>query len=254
MSFDAQECDKDIVLEDEEPPCEKIAEKGIAHQSSITCVLCESKFLYLEYLLHLQMNHGVMEDYHKDCLVGASKYQMNHEEVEKDEFLRQNGIRMVPVPEIDLFSDDDDEEEDEVKPAMNSDMNDNFMEDGFNSFKETEIPSWVCDDFKNVDLKTGFQIRPTFYVSMRSKKTQLADEAKENPQAPPPPVGDSMLAPASLPSKKTSKQKKKSTLLDCAPASRPRSPTTTMTMRRGTFQQTAGWSTWSAPPGRRLRR
>ena len=35
-------------------------------------------------------------------------------EVEKDEFLRQNGIRMVPVPEIDLFSDDDDEEEDEV--------------------------------------------------------------------------------------------------------------------------------------------
>ena len=38
----------------------------------------------------------------------------NMTEVEKDEFLRQNGIRMVPVPEIDLFSDDDDEEEDIV--------------------------------------------------------------------------------------------------------------------------------------------
>ena len=187
----------------------------IAHQSHITCLLCESKFLYPgpEYPLHLHMSHGVMEDSHKDYLVGASEYQMNHEE------------------------------QHEIKPAgggdttMNSDMNDTFMakintkaskEDGFNGFTDAEIPSWVCDDFKNVDLKTGFQIRPTFYVSMRRNKTlktsedpsqQLADEAKENPQAPPPPVGDSKLvqkvhqnpiqnqssAPASLPSKKASK-------------------------------------------------
>ena len=78
------------------------------------------------------------------------------------------------------------------------------IEDGFNGFTEAEIPSWVCDDFKNVDLKTTFQIRPTVYVSISSKKTPKpseepsqhpAEEANENPPAPPPPVQETSAAP-----------------------------------------------------------
>ena len=77
-------------------------------------------------------------------------------------------------------------------------------EDGFNGFTDAEIPSWVCGDFKNVDLKTTFQIRPTVYVSISSKKTPKAseepsqnpaDEVKENPPAPPPPVEETSAAP-----------------------------------------------------------
>ena len=56
----------------------------IVHQSHITCLLCGDKFLYPgpEYPLHLHMSHGVVEDSHRDYLVGASEYKMNHGEHE----------------------------------------------------------------------------------------------------------------------------------------------------------------------------
>ena len=42
----------------------------------------------------------------------------------------------------------------------------------FHGFEDSEIPAWVMDNFEGHDLKTGFGIKPTVFVSISSKKTQ----------------------------------------------------------------------------------
>ena len=52
----------------------------------------------------------------------------------------------------------------------------------FHGFEDSEIPAWVMDNFESYDLKTGFNIKPTVFVSISSKKTQK--QVKENIEIP----------------------------------------------------------------------
>ena len=51
-------------------------------------------------------------------------------------------------------------------------------DEDFHGFEDSEIPAWVMDNFESYDLKTGFNIKPTVFVSISSKKTQK--QVKEN--------------------------------------------------------------------------
>ena len=52
----------------------------------------------------------------------------------------------------------------------------------FHGFEDSEIPAWVTDNFEGHDLKTGFGIKPTVFVSISSKKTQK--QVEENMEIP----------------------------------------------------------------------
>ena len=49
-------------------------------QVHISCLLCGGSFLYPgpRYPVHLLTCHGIVEDGHRDYLVRASEYQMQH--------------------------------------------------------------------------------------------------------------------------------------------------------------------------------
>ena len=52
----------------------------------------------------------------------------------------------------------------------------------FHGFEDSEIPAWVMDNFESFDLKIGFNIKPTVFVSISSKKTQK--QVEENIEIP----------------------------------------------------------------------
>ena len=61
-------------------------------------------------------------------------------------------------------------------------------DDAFYGFEESEICDWVSDDFSDYDLKTTFEMKPTVYVSISSKKAQkqVETEPKEKDDSEPP--------------------------------------------------------------------
>lgn len=56
-------------------------------------------------------------------------------------------------------------------------------DDFFHGFPETSIPDWVFDNLSSVDLKTQFQIKPTVFVSISSKKSQHKQQQLQQSQA-----------------------------------------------------------------------
>jgi len=58
-------------------------------------------------------------------------------------------------------------------------------DDFFHGFPDSSIPDWVCDNFSSTDLKTKFQIKPTVFVSISSKKSQQKQQQQQHQTIPP---------------------------------------------------------------------
>ena len=110
------------------------------------------------------------------------------------------GIVAIPLENIGLVSavsaaedkvvfQDQNREEYESTPKSNSKKvvqpaasKPESKDEQFHGFEDSEIPAWVMDNFESYDLKTGFNIKPTVFVSISSKKTQK--QVKENIEIP----------------------------------------------------------------------
>eukprot|EP00092_Neocalanus_flemingeri_P034768 GFUD01037838.1.p1 GENE.GFUD01037838.1~~GFUD01037838.1.p1 ORF type:complete len:1533 (+),score=504.50 GFUD01037838.1:53-4651(+) len=71
------------------------------------------------------------------------------------------------------------------------------LDEPFHGFPSSTIPAWVIDNFSGVDLKSAFNIKPTVFVSISSKKSQQKQQQSlpkpDNPvsvkiKAPVPPI------------------------------------------------------------------